>query len=169
MKFDVNVDTSDVEKKIKNLLDFTHNFKPFFIKVLGRGPSSEPWTIRGGIHYSIEKGQSPDGQRFAPLSPIYDQWKSKNYSGDLPTLMLSGHLYESLVYENNDTVLKMSETSLVFGTSVPYAAALHYGYKKRKLPSRKYMGYRRNQKERIELELRKYITDAWMLKLTGRS
>ena len=164
MSFKFSMDTSDVEKKIANVLNMTKNFRPFFAEVLGDSSKLEPWTLRGGVHRAFAEQKSPnDASAYTPLSPRYKAWKDKNYSPDLPIHIRTGHLYESLVYGNEDSVLKMTDTMLVYGTKTEYAAALHYGYIENNLPSRRYMSYWKGQINMIKLQLRKYVVESWSM------
>jgi phage gpG-like protein len=153
---------SDVLEKFDNMLDLTKNFKPVFRTILGtEGPDSPPWTLKGGVHYSIAKGTTPGRTRVAPLSPKYKAWKAKHFSGDLPIRMLTGRMYDSLVNKGEGAVEAISNTKLVYGTSVVYAAAHQYGNPSKKLPARPFLGFAKGQMARINLELRKYLLDAY--------
>lgn len=165
MSVQVKVNYEDVVKRFQNILDMTNNFKPVFKKILGEEASNEPWTLRGSAKFSLENEVSPkENKSFKELKPKYKSWKDRNFSSDLTILHLTGRLYESLVYKISDSVVIQNPTKLIYGTKVPYAAAHQYGYTKNKLPARPYLGYRKGQRERIELELRKYCVDVWKRK-----
>lgn len=155
----------DVIKRFQNILDLTQDFKPLFTKIVGRGENPEPWTLRGSAKFSLENEISPKKNKsFKELKPKYKSWKDRNFSSDLTILHLTGRLYESLVYKSSDSVVIQNPTKLIYGTKVPYAAAHQYGYTKNKLPKRPYLGFRKNQKLRIQLEIRKYIVNVYKRK-----
>lgn len=162
----LKVDSSDLERKLTNMLDFTKNFKPYFQKILGQDENSPPETIKGGIHYNFENSMSPAGDAFRPLSDIYKKWKDKHFSPDLPILMRSQWLYDSLVHANSDSVLQMSNTRLVYGTKVLYAHAQFNGFAAHNLPARNALGWRKGQVAILQLQLRQYVVDAFNLKAT---
>lgn len=62
---------------------------------------------------------------------------------------------------NSYTVFSMESKKLSFGTSLPYAAALHYGYAPRNLSSRPFMGWRPGQKDKAILALRLYMSNVY--------
>ena len=154
---------TNVLKKFDSMLDLTRNFRPVFKKVLGAGgPNSEPWTIQGGLHLSFSKETSPNGAKFKALSPKYKARKDRDYSPDLPILMRTGYLYETLVYGNtSNSVLTMTNTKMIYGTDLKYAAVHQFGSPKKNIPKRPYIGFRKNQSERIQLEIRKYLMEAY--------
>jgi phage gpG-like protein len=152
-----------VIQKFQNTLDLTKNMAPFFLKALGdKGPTAEPWTIKGSLSFGFQNEQSPDGKSWDDLNPDYKTWKDKHFSPDLPILMLTGRLFESIVYgDTADTVQIIEPQKLTYGTTLPYAAALHYGMPSKGLPARPFMGFRDGQLEMISLEFRKYLTEVY--------
>lgn len=165
VKFKSNADK--IIKKFNNMMLLVDNFQPALTKVLGNPGSSEPWTLRGGTKFSFENEISPiNNKKFKELTRPYNAWKDKNFSSDLPILHLTGQLYESLVYTTGYSIAQILPKKLIFGTSIPYAAVHNYGSTKKNIPSRQFLGFRKNQKERIELEIRRFAVDAWKRRTT---
>lgn len=94
---------------------------------------SDPFRTIASHFWSInEENFQAEGkpERFKPLSPAYEQWKSKRYPGK-KIMQLTGRLYESLTAENQadsqDTVFIVTKTFAELGTKVPYAEAHQNG------------------------------------------
>ena len=60
------------------------------------------------------------GEKWAPLSPAYAEWKEKHYPGK-PILEREGDLMRSLVERNSDHIERISPDQLVLGTRDPKA------------------------------------------------
>lgn len=159
-------DATDVLNRFDIMLNLTKNFKPFFKRVVGKENSDIPWTIRGGLKFTFASQKGPKGETWKPLSDQYKKWKDKNYPGRA-LLELTGTLMQSLYSVNEYTVYSMLPKKLNFGTSLPYGAALHFGNPSRNLPPRPYMGWRPGQEDRVKLELRAYLLEAYKTKRSG--
>lgn len=162
----ITTDATDVLERFDIMLNLTKNFKPFFKRVVGKENSDVDWTIRGALKFTFESQKGPNGEAWKPLSEQYKKWKDKNYPGR-SLLELTGTLMKSLYEKNENTVFSMLPKKLNYGTSLPYAAALHFGYPARNLPPRPYMGWRKGQEDRIKLELRAYLLEAFKTKKVG--
>jgi len=84
---------------------------------------------------SFRSEGASSGPKWAPLSPLYKRWKSKNYPG-MPILQRTGRLRASLTLpghpEHGFAVL--SKTTMQVGTEVPYA--IHHQAGSTSLPRR---------------------------------
>lgn len=99
------------------------------------GDLSEPLADVGEelllIHRDRFASQAdPDGNPWQPLSERYKARKEK-YPDQI--LRLSGHLRDQLHYE-------ATPQQLYFGTPMEYGAAHQFGYEKRNIPARPYLG-----------------------------
>jgi len=150
-----------VLQKFKAMLDLTQNLQPVFQKI--KGDESTDWSIRGSLSYAFKNEISPDDNAWDDLSPLYKKYKDKYFSPDLTILLRSGNLFESLVYGNSFTVDMMTNTKFVYGTALPYARTHQFGDSDKNVPKRPFMGFRRNQTQRINLEIRKYLLEAYRL------
>lgn len=74
--------------------------------------------------------QSPDGERWAPLSPKYARRKRENRD---KILILTGELRDLLRYQ-------ASATELVLGTDRRYGATHQFGDERRNIPERPFLG-----------------------------
>lgn len=75
--------------------------------------------------------------KWEPLNPAYAAWK-QNEVGTLPIMQLHGVLIKSLTMKGDPNhVFRMGPSFAEYGSSVPYAAAQHFGKTEQKLPSRK--------------------------------
>lgn len=164
MSVQVKVNYEDVVKRFQNILDLTQNFNPLFTKIVGRGENPEPWTLRGSAKFSFENEVDLKNKKWEKLSKNYKEYKSKNYSSDLPILLLTGYLYNSLVNRGKGNVFIKKPTSFIFGTSAIHATTHQFGDRSRGIPARPFLGFRKNQKLRIQLEIRKYIVNAYKRK-----
>jgi phage gpG-like protein len=102
------------------------------------------WPTIAGVFYEAERARfASDGFGTWPrLSDGYAKWKTKNYPGE-PMMSLTGNLRRSLTDRfGPNAVYEDEPQSLVLGTTVPYAAAHHYGYPPRNLPARPIIGVR---------------------------
>ena len=96
------------------------------------------WPQLAGEFYKREQAffnAEGEGQ-WAALSEQYGKWKARYYPGQ-PLLRLTGNLSRSLIARTSpDAVFEPEARTLTLGSSVPYAAAHHYGYPPRNLKAR---------------------------------
>lgn len=78
----------------------------------------------------IERGVSPDGRPFHPLSEAYKERKPRNKD---KILILDGYLRDLLHYN-------IEGPTLYFGSDRVYAATMHYGDEERGIPARNWLG-----------------------------
>lgn len=97
------------------------------------------------------------------------KWKerSEKYENSLGTFALlagierrSDRLYKSLTGDRENSVTKIGKKEAVFGTSLPYAKAQHYGYEPRNLPSRPLIDLSDKQLKKIFDVMKKEIYGA---------
>lgn len=81
-------------------------------------------------HFAQQR--APDGTAWQALSPRYKARKKKNRD---KLLRLDGYLSETLRYQ-------VGGDELLFGSNRIYAAAQHFGFPKRRLPARPFLGTR---------------------------
>lgn len=84
------------------------------------------------------KGFGYGNERWAPLSPLYSDWKDRTY-GLLPLMMRTGDLRKSLqIRSAPGHVEKINEHGFVAGTSIEYARYHQDGTPK--MPQRRLIG-----------------------------
>lgn len=99
-------------------------------------------------HFADQK--SPAGVTWRALSPRYQAHKKKNKDR---VLILDGYLLNTLRYQ-------VSSTELLFGSNRVYAAAQHFGYPRRKLPARPFLGTSTEDNQELSLIARDYLVRA---------
>ena len=98
--------------------------------------------------------------RWKPLSPSYEKAKIARFG---TFALLAGveratdKLYKSLTGKTSDSVERIDKQEAVFGTTVPYAKAQHYGSQKQNLPSRPLIDFSDEQLKEIGKVIRKEI------------
>lgn len=92
--------------------------------------------------------------QYEPLSPRYKKLKDR-LKPNSPILVFSGRLRDSIVGNTRDSILKITDSSLILGTSVPYATYLDQGTKK--MPARKPLFLTKKMIEQIEKIYEKHV------------
>jgi phage gpG-like protein len=113
MRFTVDVDGLPMFDRAFNRLDSLNDLRPLWPEVISE-------------FYLIEQEQfdtegAAGGQKWAPLSPAYREWKEIHYPGE-PILQREHDLINSLTDpEAPDAILEPREDELIIGSKVPYA------------------------------------------------
>lgn len=153
----VKVNAKTVINNIQKTLDLTQNFQPLFLEIVGKANDNRDWTLRGGILKSFISKMSPVGEPWTDLKPTYQTWKSKKYSGQ-PMLVRTGDMINSLIGSNQYSVNIMTNSKLVYGTNLDYAAIHQAGGGK--IPKRAFIGWRDDQKDKIKSLIASYISQS---------
>jgi len=159
-KFEMQMDK--VVANFKKSIDLTKNLKPLMQKILGDEESNLPWTMRGSVIKSFKDQVSPDSkENWQPLSPAYAKRKAKEYPG-MPTLVATGTLFNSLARKNSGSVgpFYPSDTSMQWGTSVPYAKYHQSTSPRHTLNRRAFMAITKDQVKAWNVLLKQYAKDA---------
>lgn len=99
-------------------------------------------------HFAQQR--APDGTAWQALSPRYKARKKKNRD---KLLRLDGYLSETLRYQ-------VGGDELLFGSNRIYAAAQHFGFPKRRLPARPFLGTRAEDDAELILIAQDYLQRA---------
>lgn len=99
-------------------------------------------------HFARQR--APSGTAWKALSPRYQARKKKNAD---KILVLEGYLSETLRYQ-------VGQDELLFGSNRVYAAAQHFGYPRRKLPARPFLGTSTEDNQELSLIARDYLLRA---------
>lgn len=103
--------------------------------------------VRSITKYNQRQFKLKGNGRYEPLSKAYARFKTRAFAPAPrpPILVFSGRLRASVTNSatsdgaNADTIINITDTSMEFGTRVPYAAAINFGYKDRNLPARPFL------------------------------
>lgn len=138
----INVDDSGLNATLEGLERGLADLRPAW-----EGPVHD---IVLTMEKEVFKQQGAYGQgEWAPLNPAYAAWKQRQY-GVLPIMQLHGVLMGSLTDKGHPShVFRSGPSFAEYGTSVPYAAAQHFGYELRALPSRKLIQMTKAEASRI--------------------
>lgn len=98
----------------------------------------------------FDRAESPDGDAWAPLSDDYKK-RSKRPSD---ILIEDGTLKGTLNYN-------ASQEQLLFGTPMEYGAAHHFGYEKRNLPARPWLGLSDEDENVVIAIFRAHLSEAF--------
>jgi phage gpG-like protein len=92
--------------------------------------------------------------QYAPLDPKYKKRKAK-IKPRASILVFDGRLRDSLIQKTMDSILTITDTSLIIGTKVPYAIFLDQGTKF--MPARKPFFLTKKMVEQIQKVLEAHI------------
>ena len=103
------------------------------------------------------KGRSI-GENWPPLSLSYKSWKNAHFP-NRPLLVLRGNLKASMTKTTSRLMIFSNKggKQLILGSRVPYANAQNYGYKKRRLPMRKFVKITKKTADAWANEMRKDV------------
>jgi len=151
-------DADAVIRNIDRSLDLTKNFAPVLRVILGKYEDKSGMTMRGGVARNFFNKMSPDGQKWASLSPGYAAKKNKKFPG-MPTLIASGKLFNSLTRkfegETDDGVAVLTTSKLTYGTKLPYAKYHMLGTKH--MVARPFLGASQKQQQAWKTLVTQYI------------
>lgn len=154
----IKVSTQSVIANFQKTLDLTQNFVPLFNVILGDGPSSQPWTIRGGTARLFASKTGPDGEAWQDLNQDYQKQKAKKHPG-APMLVATGELFRSVTgKESKGSVVVREPRRMVFGTSIEYAKYHMSGTAN--MPARRFLGTTEKQLESWKKLFTNYIRES---------
>lgn len=140
MRFTVTFAGEEIFNRAFNRIDSLSDLRPLWPEVIA-------------TFYQLEAEQfdtegAAGGQRWTPLSPVYEEYKERNFPGQ-PLLQVSGDLIASLTDpEAAGAILQPREDELIIGTSVPYA--IYHQRGTRKMPKRPPLSFSEEQKRRMQ-------------------
>lgn len=140
MRFSITFAGEEIFNRAFNRIDSLSDLRPLYPEVIA-------------AFYQFETEQfntegAAGGQKWTPLSPVYEEYKERNYPGQ-PILQAEGDLMASLTDpEAAGAVLIPREDELIIGTSVPYA--IHHQRGTRKMPKRPPISFSEEQKRRMQ-------------------
>ena len=124
--FTINYSDKGLNEKIANAVKQFGNFRFEFGEI-----------VRSLAKYNKSIFNLVGSGKYAPLSPKYAEWKLRNY-GVKPILVLDGALRDSLIEPRGDinpnTIINITNTSMEYGTKLPFAAFVQEGTSK--MPAR---------------------------------
>ena len=123
----VSIDTEELKRNLDKFSKKLDDLSPFW-------QSFVPVVQNLFNEVFINEGAVPGSGRWQPLSPKYQEWKSRNYPGKT-ILRLTDRLYNETV---NSPVVIIGPNEMTYGTNVPYAQYLEEGTSK--MPPRPLFG-----------------------------
>lgn len=135
-----------IARRLSRFGENVSDFKPLFENIM---------TLLEGI--SAETFATQDSGAWPALSPKYAEWKNANYPGK-PLMRLTDRLYQSLTTKGSGSVRQIQQTSMRFGTTVPYAAMHQSGGGT--LPRRRVVHLVEDDKKKIMKEVHRFVVAA---------
>ncbi|PYE87514.1 phage virion morphogenesis protein [Phyllobacterium leguminum] len=112
ISYKATVDDTDMREKLAELIDRMESPRGFYVNV------GEHLLNSVGDNFDNEQG--PDGEKWAPLSPVTIARREAAGYGPTPILRVTGGLRGSYNYEASDTEVRV-------GTAKVQAAMMHFG------------------------------------------
>ena len=131
-----------VQQKLKVTADRLINLQPYW-QLVGM------YVQRQTIRERFNKEQSPEGQKWKPLSHATIRRRKKHHKkGSMKILQDTGELRRSIAYEaNNDSVR--------VGSKLKYARTHQFG--RGNIPARPFLGVTESEKQHITSMFRQYL------------
>ena len=131
-----------VQQKLKVTADRLINLQPYW-QLVGL------YVQRQTIRERFNKEQSPEGQKWKPLSHATIRRRKKHHKkGSMKILQDTGELRRSIAYEaNNDSVR--------VGSKLKYARTHQFG--RGNIPARPFLGVTESEKQHITSMFRQYL------------
>lgn len=143
MKIDIRAEnTGNVQRKLQAIADKLRDMRQLWGAV-------GMYIQRQTIKERFDKEQSPDGQKWKPLSQSTIHHRKKRHkSGNMKILQDTGELRRSITYEANPDSVRV-------GTVLKYARTHQFG--RGNIPARPFLGVNEDEKKHISSMLSAYI------------
>lgn len=149
ISYKATVNDAEMRAELATLVDRMEN-KQGFYKNVGE-------HLLNSVGDNFDSEESPDGKKWAPLSPVTISRREKKGHGATPILRVSGALRGSINMEASDDDVRV-------GTAMVYGAMMHFGgeskgYMKATIPARPYLGMGTDDEAEIFAIAEAWLTD----------
>lgn len=142
MQISIQIDgIKEVQQSLKLTADKLRNLRQFWTSV-------GLYVQKQTISERFNKEQSPDGQKWKPLSPATIKRKKRHKNGNMKILHDTGELRRSIAYE-------ASNNSVRIGSKLKYARTHQFG--RGKIHARPFLGVTENEKKHITSMFTQYL------------